>query len=73
MKKSMDVMSEDSNADAGLETFTILHRGYKKLYPILAKMEDLLIREKSEDATTMRENTSSSRPNANMANAKANP
>jgi len=43
MKKSIDAISDDSNAEVGLETFTILHRGYKKLYPILTKMENLLI------------------------------
>lgn len=65
MKKSVDAMSDDSNGEAGLETFTILHWGYKKLYPILTKMEALLIREKSSDENTLRDNTSSW-PNANL-------
>lgn len=37
---------DESQSDIGLESFSILHRGYKKLYPLLLKMETLLIKER---------------------------
>ena len=39
---------EDTHSEIGLESFSILHKGFRKLYPILSKLEDLLIKEKED-------------------------
>jgi len=41
---------DEAQSEIGLESFTILHRGYKKIYPVLLKLETLLIIEKDGEA-----------------------
>ena len=51
LKKSHEGSDDDSYSESGFNSFSILYRGYKKIYPVILKMVNMLIKDREGEGT----------------------
>ena len=56
LKKSHEGSDDESFSESGFNSFSILFRGYKKIYPVIIKMVSMLIKDREGDNTNRHNN-----------------
>ena len=56
LKKSHEGSDDESYSESGFNSFSILYRGYKKIYPVVIKMAHMLIKDREGDGTNRNNN-----------------